>query len=74
MGSLERTMRRKQEQRLKKLEKSLAKKVAMYSNLPENCLTCEAVFDKKDKELAAKWRVVIKQGGVNLYCPECWES
>ena len=49
MGSLERKLMRKQQKENRKFEKKLAKKLNMFDDLPENCLTCEKEYDKKNK-------------------------
>jgi hypothetical protein len=74
MGSLERKLARRQEKEAKKLEKKLMKKLNMFEGLPESCLACEAPYDKKNKEQAATWNVVIKKENINLYCPDCWSK
>ena len=74
MGSLERKLARKQNKEAKKFEKKLAKKLNMFDDLPENCLTCEKEYDKKNREQATTWQVVIKTDTVRLYCPECWSK
>ena len=75
--SLERKLRRKQAKKGKKrAEKDLATKVALFGHLPNKCLTCEAPFDKLNREQVMSWNVVVRQeeGKVNLYCPQCWEN
>ena len=75
--SLERKLRRKQAKKGKKrAEKELATKVALFGHLPNKCLTCEAPFDKLDREQVMSWNVVVRQQEekVNLYCPECWDN
>jgi predicted RNA-binding Zn-ribbon protein involved in translation (DUF1610 family) len=54
----------------------MEKKIALFGHMPEHCLTCETPFDKKDKEMAMTWSVVIhdKEEVVRLYCPECWNK
>ena len=74
MGSLERKLMRRQEKETRKFEKKLAKKLNMFDDLPENCLTCEKEYDKKDREQAMTWQVVVKTDAVRLYCPECWDK
>jgi len=51
-------------------------KMSMFDRIPENCLTCGAEFDKKSKQQAMTWTVVVKteQKKVNLYCPTCVET
>ena len=75
--SLERKLRRKQAKKGKKrAEKDLATKVALFGHLPNKCLTCEAPFDKLNREQVMSWNVVVRQKEekVNLYCPECWDN
>jgi len=57
-------------------EKDLKQKVGMFDKLADECLVCEEPFDKKSKVHAQTWFVTVreKQGTVNLYCPECWET
>ena len=75
--SLERKLRRKQAKKGKKrAEKELATKVALFGHLPNKCLTCEAPFDKLNREQVMSWNVVVRQETekVNLYCPRCWNN
>ena len=73
MGSLARKMKRKKEKRAKK---DLQQKVGMFEKLGDECLICQAPFDKKSKEQVTSWFVSVRkeQGIVNLYCPPCWEK
>ena len=63
-------------QSTKLAEKELAQKVMMFDKMPDNCLTCEAPFDKKNREMAMTWNVVVREQEevVRLYCPECWNK
>ena len=75
--SIERKLRRKQAKKGKKrAEKELATKVALFGHLPDKCLTCEAPFDRLNREQVMSWNVVVRQEKqkVNLYCPECWDN
>jgi hypothetical protein len=72
MSSLERKLKRKQDKKAKELEDKLAKKLNMFDSLPNNCLVCEEDYDRKNKEQAASWRVVVRPDTVRLYCPACW--
>tara|TARA_R110000824_G_scaffold2613_6_gene12110 strand:- start:784 stop:1068 length:285 start_codon:yes stop_codon:yes gene_type:complete len=74
MSSLERKLKRNQEKETKKVEKKLAKKLNMFDKLPENCLVCEEGYDRRNKEQAASWRVVVRPDAVRLYCPTCWNK
>jgi len=74
MSSLERKLKRKQDKKAKELEDKLAKKLNMFDELPEGCLTCEKKFDRKNKEMVTSWYVVQSTDNVRLYCPPCWEG
>ena len=77
MGSWERKTQRQNIVKKKKLaEQELAKKTELMGSLSDRCLTCEKLFDKKDKEQVQSWSVVVreKENKVNLYCPECWNK
>ena len=53
----------------------LSVKVAQFQNLPDMCLMCEKPFDKKSKQMAQTWNVVVRdEDTVRLYCPECWDT
>jgi len=69
-------MNRKERRTLeKKMGKDNVKKVGLMLSL-EKCLTCEAKFDKKSKEMAKTWFVEVftEQNRVELYCPSCQEK
>jgi hypothetical protein len=55
-------------------EKKMGEQIMMFGKLPDMCLVCEALYDKKSKEMANTWFVVQDKGNVRLYCPECWEK
>jgi Zn finger protein HypA/HybF involved in hydrogenase expression len=74
-------MNRKQRRAFEKAQKKgdaeskLARQAIQFEKLPEMCLTCEKPFDKKSKEMARTWNVVIKdEDTVRLYCPDCWRK
>ena len=60
--------------RAKRLKKDMKDQLLMFDKLPDNCLACEKEFDKKSKEHAMTWSVVVREEEkvVRLYCPECW--
>jgi len=65
--------------RLKKKNKGnekLAQKISTFGHRPDNCSACEAPFDKKSKEHAMTWRVVVRENPtqVSLFCPQCIEK
>ena len=71
MGNTTRKLRRN---KAKEAEKELSQKVGMFDRMPDSCISCEASFDKKDREMVQSWFVVVKEKEkkVNLYCPPCW--
>jgi len=54
----------------------LEQKIALFGELPDECLTCEKPFDKKNKEMVMSWNVIVhqKEEVVRLYCPDCWDK
>ena len=54
----------------------LEEKITLFGKLPDNCMVCEAEFDKKNKEMVQNWSVVVhdKKEQVRLYCPTCWDQ
>ena len=54
----------------------LSSKIALFGKTPDECLTCEKPFDKKDREQVMTWNVVVREQEekVNLYCPSCWQK
>jgi len=72
---------RKQRRVLEKAQKKadsqskLIKQVSLFDKLPDMCLTCEKSFDRKSKQMAKTWNVVVKnEETVRLYCPDCWRT
>ena len=77
MGSLARKMRRKRSQKFaKQFTKQLKKQMKMMGSMSSECLACKRPFDKKSKEHAENWKVVVrkKTEQTNLYCPKCWDT
>ena len=77
MGSLKRKMARKQAKRKKKkAEKQMKEQLFMFNKLGDSCDACGVAFDKKSKEHAMTWNVVVREEEaiVRLYCPECWDK
>ena len=54
----------------------MEEKMHLFGKLPDECLTCELPFDKKDRDMVMSWHVVVRdeEKNVNLYCPKCWDS
>ena len=48
----------------------------MFDMLDDECAACHEPFDKKSKEHATTWNVVVREQEkiVRLYCPECWDK
>ena len=72
MGSLKRKIARNKASRAKK---EIKEQLMMFDKIGDKCDACEKDFDKKSKEQAAAWKVVVreKEKVVRLYCPECWD-
>ena len=66
--------RNKEKEAKKRLAKEIKQKMSMFDKIPEACLACEKSFNKSDKEMVSSWYVVVKEDGVNLYCPTCWDA
>ena len=72
MGSLKRKFERKNAQKNKKEnKKKIAQQLAMFEKLSDKCVSCGIPFDKKSREDAKTWRVVVKNENVFLFCPSC---
>ncbi len=63
-------------QEKKKARKELKHTLGLFDKIPEECLTCEKKFDKKDKKMVSEWQVVVRKEEkiVRLYCPQCWDT
>ena len=75
---MNRKQRRAMKRELKKQEgdDAMAEKMMLFDELPDECSACSSPFDKKDREMALSWNVVVreKEKTVRLYCPTCWEA
>ena len=40
---------------------AIEEKIALFDKLPDQCMTCELAFDKKDKEQVTTWNVVVRE-------------
>ena len=69
-------MARKALKTQKKAEKKMAKRLMMFDMLDDECAACLKPFDKKSKEHAMTWNVVVREQEkvVRLYCPDCWDK
>tara|TARA_R100000278_G_C5417360_1_gene145333 strand:- start:275 stop:550 length:276 start_codon:yes stop_codon:yes gene_type:complete len=73
-------MNRKQRRAMQKLAnkngaEKMQQKMMQFDKLPDECSACTKEYDKKDKQMAMTWSVVVreKENIVRLYCPECWD-
>jgi len=68
------TAKRKKER--KKAKEALKQKTSLFLDMPEKCCVCETGFDKKSKEMAQTWHVVVfdNRKTIRLTCPPCWEK
>jgi len=61
---------------IKRKKPGLEKKIGLFDKLPKQCTNCDKPYDKKSKEMAMTWSVVVREqeNKVNLYCPVCWDE
>ena len=74
---MNREQRRAAAKQAKKNENpELEEKISLFGKLPDECLTCLAPFNKKDKDMVMSWSVVVhgEEEVVRLYCPDCWNK
>ncbi len=72
---MNREQRRAAAKQAKKNENpELEEKISRFGKLPDECLTCLAPFNKKDKDMVMSWSVLVhgEEEVVRLYCPDCW--
>jgi hypothetical protein len=71
---MNRKQRREMERKMgKENSQKLAEKIFQFDKLPDECSACSLPFDKKSKEMARTWNVVVQDTDtVRLYCPKCW--
>ena len=60
----------------KRAKDNIKQQMMLFDKMGTECNTCRKPFDKKSKEYAMQWKVVVreKEELVRLYCPECWEK
>ena len=73
---MNRKQRRAAEKRRKKgdPQQLMQDKITLFHKLPEQCDACREPFDKKNKEMAFTWNVVVKEEIVRLFCPACMKK
>ena len=71
---MNRAQRRAAKKNKKNESSEVQEKMAMFGKLEDECLVCQAPFDKKDKQQVMSWSVVVRSDTeeVRLYCPDCW--
>jgi len=77
MSGIKRKIRRNKDKKaMKERKESIQDHISLFSKLEQECLSCTRPYDKKSKEHAQTWRVVVRkeEESVRLYCPECWDT
>ena len=75
MRKLEKKLARNKYKKIKKkAKKDIAQQLTMFDKISDRCITCSKSFDKKSKEHAMTWKVVVKKENVFLFCPVCVEN
>ena len=74
---MNRQQRRKRDRLIKKSKAKASEfdqKLGLFELIPEECMICQANFDKTSKEMVSTWNVVVreKEKIVRIYCPTCW--
>jgi hypothetical protein len=66
----------KRKKERKKAKETLKRRTGLLLNMPEKCCVCEIEFDKKSKDMAQTWHVVVfeERKVVRLTCPPCWQK
>jgi hypothetical protein len=68
-------MNRAQRRALKKKkgQATLEEDQFLFHLMPDSCSSCDTSFDKKDKQQALTWSVVVRKAEkkVSLFCPTC---
>ena len=70
-------MRRKRAQKFaKQFTKQIKKQLHSFGTMGDECLACQKPFDRKSKEHAESWKIVVRKDKeqTNLYCPVCWQA
>ena len=62
--------------RRKNAQQKLQRTVGAMLSLPDECVSCKAPFDKKSREMANTWNVMVyeQQNKIYLTCPGCWDK
>ncbi len=77
MSSITRKIKRKGlAKKRRQAQKDMSEKIGLFNKIPDNCVTCDKPFDKKNRDMVMSWSVVVRKEEevVRLYCPECWDE
>jgi len=77
-------MNRKQRRAMKKqmekdgtteAQEKMGQKFSLIGKMPNECTVCGTAFDKKSRQMAMTWRVIVReaQEEVDLFCPNCFK-
>ena len=62
--------------KIKKQNQLIQEKVMLFDALPNKCNGCQEPYDKKNKEQATTWSVMVfnESKSVRLFCPTCYKN
>ena len=62
--------------KIKKQNQLVQEKVMLFDALPNKCNGCQEPYDKKNKEQATTWSVMVfnESKTVRLFCPTCYKN
>lgn len=62
--------------KIKKQNQLIQEKVMLFDALPNKCNGCQEPYDKKNKEQATTWSVMVfnESKSVRLFCPTCYRN
>ena len=76
---MNRKQRREAKKQMKKdgtteAQEKMGQKFSLIGKMPNECHICSASVDKKSKDMAMTWRVIVREEKeqVDLYCPNCF--
>jgi hypothetical protein len=66
----------KRKKERKRSKQALELRTSLFLNIPEKCCLCETEFDKKSKEMAQTWHIIVYEDRkvMRLTCPNCREK
>lgn len=62
--------------KIKKQNQLIQEKVMLFDALPNKCNGCQEPYDRKNKEQATTWSVMVfnESKSVRLFCPTCYRN